>query len=480
MSKNISSNESCNPGAESGKPGHGITRRRFLTALGTTAAAVAGLGLEACAPKPSPAPSATAARPVTAAAPTVTATSAPATIKSNSVDYWTFLDPKSDDARAKAQSMMLDSFKKKHPNVEVNLTVLPEQNIDLHLTDAVKAGKAPDLSRANLLLMAQHAAANDLMPLDQYVSGWSTQQKGQFVIPWDTTVFNGHKLSFFVEARCYPLMYRKDLTKEPPQSWDELGQIGAKLTKPPVYGVGIPLSGTGHARGLYQWFLPALWGAGGDYFTNDGKAAFAGDAGIKAYQFLYDLVHKYKAMPSNMASADIEAVTRAMMAGTQAMGIVGTDLITSMWTGQATTRDHLGVGYIPSFEKGKPSPTFSDGWQIVIPSGAKNPDGAWALIQHILDPESQLTNAKIGGELPSVRAVLDDPWFKSPDGADFAFALKYLDESKRIPYFPATWNQLMDSLATAAQQVIAGQKSPADALGAVATEFDGNTNGSSC
>ena len=480
MSKNISSNESCNPGDESGKPGHGITRRRFLAALGTTAAAVTVLGLEACAPKPSPAPGAPAASPTTAAAPTAAATSAPATIKSNSVEYWTFLDPNGNDARAKAQSMMLDSFKKKYPNVEVNLTVLPWQNIDLHLTDAVKTGKAPDLSRANLLLMAQHAAANDLMPLDQYVSGWSAQQKGQFVTPWDTTVFNGHKLSFFIEARCYPLMYRKDLIKEPPQSWDELGQIGASLTKPPVYGVGIPLSEKGHASGLYDWFHPALWGAGGDYFTNDGKAAFAGDAGIKAYQLLYDLVHKYKAMPASMASADIEAITQNMTAGTQTMGIIGTDRITSMWTGKATSRDQLGVGFIPSFEKSKPSPTFSDGWQIVIPRGAKNPDGAWALMQHILDPESQLANAKVGGELPSVRAVLDDPWFKSPDGADFAFALKYLDESKKNIYFPATWNQLMDNLAAAAQQVVAGQKSPADALAAVAKEFDGNTNGSSC
>ncbi len=478
MSERISSKESCNLEVESRKSERRLTRRRFLANLGTAAVALAGLGLQACTPKPSPVPTAPATTPTVA--PTIAATSAPATIKSNSVEYWTFLDPKSDDASARAQTMILDSFKKKYPNVEVNVTVLPKQNIDLHLTGAVKTGKSPDLSRANLLLMAQHAAANDLMPLDQYVSGWPAEQKGQFVIPWDTTVFNGHKLSFFLEARCYPLMYRRDLIKEPPQSWDELGQMGAKLTRPPVYGVGIPLSATGHAIGLYQWFLPALWGAGGDYFTSDGKAAFAGDAGIKAYQLLYDLVHKYRAMPDSMASADIEAVTQAMMAGSQTMGIVGTDRINSMWTGKATTRDQLGVGYVPSFEKGKPSPTFSDGWQIVIPSGAKNPDGAWSLMQHILEPESQLTNVKVGGELPSVRAVLDDPWFQSPDGADFAFALKYLDESKRNVYFPATWNQLMDSLAAAAQQVVAGQKSPADALAAVAEEFNGNTNGSAC
>ncbi len=479
MSEPNSSRNDNNPRGESDKLKPNITRRQFLVALGAT---MAGLGLEACAPKSGSAPAAQGAKaaavtntsaPVAQTSqPAAASTSAPAVVKSSSVDYWTFLDPKGTDARSKAQNMMLDSFKKKYPNINVNVTVFPWQQIDQQLTQAVKAGKAPDLSRANLALMAQHAAANDLMPLDQYVSGWSAQQKDQFVTPWDTTVFNGHKLSFFIECRCYPLMYRKDLIKDLPQSWDELGQIGAKLTKPPVYGVVVPLSQKGHASGLYEWLFPTLWGAGGDYFTSDGKAAFAGDAGVKAYQLLYDLVNKYKAMPASAASADIEAVTQNMMAGTQTMGIIGTHRITFMWTGKATTKDHLGIGYIPSFDKGKPSPTFSDGWQAVIARGAKNPDGAWTLMQHILDPESQLTNVKVGGELPSVKAVLDDPWFKSPDGADFAFALSYLNQSKKNVSFPATWNQLMDDLATAAQQVIAGQRSPADALTAVAKEFD--------
>ncbi len=449
MTEQIGGRESSNPVDQPVTPNHGMTKRRFLMALGTATAAAAGLG---------------AARAFA---------SAPAIIKSASVDYWTFLNPKDNNARSKAQNMMLDSFKQKYPNITVNVTVFPWQTIDQQLTLAVKAGRSPDLSRANLALMAQHAAANDLMPLDQYVAGWSDQQRGQFVIPWDTTVFNGHKLSFFIEARCYPLMYRKDLIKEPPRSWDELGQIGTKLTAPPMYGVGIPLSKKGYASGLYEWLFPTLWGAGGDFFTKDRKAAFAGEAGIKAYQLLYDLVHKYKAMAESSVSDDIEAITQNMMAGTDTMAIIGTHRITLMWTGKATNKDNLGIAHIPSFEPGKPSPTFSDGWQAVIPRGAKNPDAAWALMQHIcVDPESQLTNAKVGGELPPLKSVLDDPWFRSPAGADFAFALKYLDESKKNVFFPVTWERLMDNLSTAAQQVVAGQKSPVDALSAAAQEFD--------
>ena len=176
-------------------------------------------------------------------------------------------------------------------------------------------------------------------------------------------------------------------------------------------------------------------------------------------------------MPESSVSDDIEAITQNMMAGTDTMAIVGTHRITLMSTG-TVAKNNLGIALIPSFEKGKASPTFSDGWQAVIPRGAKNPDAAWALMQHILDPESQLTNVKVAGELPSVRTVLNDPWFNSPEGADFGFALKYLGESKKNTVFPATWEQLMDNLATAAQQVVAGQKSPTDALSAVAKKFD--------
>jgi multiple sugar transport system substrate-binding protein len=417
-----------------------------------------------------------AAAPIAAFGPCAMA--APAIVKAGgTVDYWTFLNPKDNNARSVAQNMMLESFHKKYPNIDINITVFPWQTIDQQLTLAVKARRAPDLSRANLELMAQHAGANNVMPLDQYVSDWSDEQKGQFTVPWETTVFNGHKMSFYIEARAAVLMYRKDLIKEPPQSWDELGRIGARLAAPPRFGISIPLSEKGHATGLYEWFLPAIAGAGGDFFTPRGNAAFASDAGIRCYQLLHDLVHEYKAMPAAAVSDDIESVTQNMMAGTDTMGFIGTHRITLMWTGKATTRDTLGVGYIPSFEKGKPSPTFSDGWQLVIPHGAKNPDGAWALLQHIcLEPQSQLDNLKVGGELPSLATVLDDPWFDTADGANFAFAIKYLKASNRNIHFPRTWDPLMDKLALAAQQVVARQQSAADALAAVAKEFDGWTN----
>lgn len=434
---------------EIGKPSQAVTKRRLLKGLGAATAAIAGLR----------------SSPIFAAAPAI--------VKSGTIEYWTFLNPKDNNARAVAQNMMLDNFKKKYPNINVNITIFPWQTIDQQLTLAIKARRSPDLSRASLGLMAQHASANDLMPLDQYVSGWSAQQKDQFTVPWETTVFGGHKLSFFIEARCYPLIYRKDLIEKPPQSWDELGQIGGKLTAPPVYGIGVPLSQKGHASGLYQWLFPALWGAGGDFFTKEGKAAFAGEAGVKAFQLLYDLVHKYKAMAGSSVSDDVEVQTQNMMAGTNTMGVIGTHRLTLMWSGKAANRDTLRVGYVPSFEKGKPSPTLSDGWQAVIPRGAKNPDGAWALLEHIcMDPESQLTNVKVAGELPSLKAVVDDPWFRSPEGRDFGFAVKYVAESKRIVYFPPSWDQLMDGLALAAQQVVAGQQSAVDVLSAVAKEFD--------
>lgn len=368
--------------------------------------------------------------------------------------------------------MIVDAFEKKNPNIKVNLTVYPWQQIDQQLTQAVKAGQSPDLSRGQFELLSQHVAAGDILPLDKYVANWTSQQKNGFLAPWETTVFNGHKMSFYIENRCYPLMYRKDLIKQPPVSWDDLGKVAAEQTTPPKYGIVIPLSQKGQASGLIEYLFPTIWGAGGDFFTSDGKAAFASDAGNKAFQLLADLIHKYKGMPASATSADIEAVTQSMMAGTQTMAIIGTHRITFMWTGKATTKENLGVTYIPSFEAGKPSPTFSDGWQIMLAHGSKNPDAAWTFIDHILSPASQLTNIKVGGEIPVLRSVLDDPWFKTADAADFAFAVKYLGESKKRAAFPTTWNQLANDLAAGAQQVVSGGQTPADALSAIAKKFD--------
>ena len=112
MSEQIGGLESIDAMDESEGLNHGMTKRQFLTALGTATAAVAALG------------------------PAETVVSAPATIKSASIDYWTFFNPKDDNARSKAQNMMLESFKKKYPNIYVNITVYPWQRIDQQLVFA--------------------------------------------------------------------------------------------------------------------------------------------------------------------------------------------------------------------------------------------------------------------------------------------------------------------------------------------------------
>jgi len=86
----------------------------------------------------------------------------------------------------------------------------------------------------------------------------------------------------------------------PPDTWEEMVQIGKKLTmdtngdgKVDRYATMFWLSG------IYG-IAPFLWDNGGRIFSDDGKRVnLTSDAMVKTIQMLKDLVYKYKIMPRN-------------------------------------------------------------------------------------------------------------------------------------------------------------------------------------
>lgn len=397
---------------------------------------------------------------------------APAVITKKSIRYWSFLNPKDNNPRSQAQNQLLADFTKK-TGIAVEVEVVPWQEIEQKLIQAAQAGKAPDISKTRTEILPEVLGSGSILPLDEFASAMTPQQKDDFIFPWESTVYNGKKVSFFAEHRAQLLFYRKDLFEQAklklPETWDEFGLTARALTKDPLWGTVIPLSKKGSASGLYQWMMPNIWAGGGEMFDADFHAAFNGAPGVAVFQLLVDLVQKYKGMPAGAVSQDVEAATQGLMAGNVAMTVIGSHRISFVRTAEVM-KTNLGLARLPG-PKGI-APTHESGWHLIMSKDTKNKEQAWKFIEYMVSPEAQLLNVKVAGELPTRKSVLSDAWFKTPAGADAAFALQYLMEKPKPARYPRRFAEVAEALADAAQAVVQGQKQPKAALDEVAQKWE--------
>ena len=88
--------------------------------------------------------------------------------------------------------------------------------------------------------------------------------------------------------------------------------------------------------------------------------------------------------------------------------------------------------------------------------------------------EAELTDARVGGELPTRKSTLKDPFFQAPEAKRMVGWLNYMGENSH----PATilkikkLEVLTDAMADAAQQIIANKADVKAALATAAQKYD--------
>ena len=69
-----------------------------------------------------------------------------------------------------AQEAALAQFEEENPNIKVNVTVFPYPEYRDKLLIAVQGGKAPDISTLDQIWTSEFAAAEAIIPLDDYIA----------------------------------------------------------------------------------------------------------------------------------------------------------------------------------------------------------------------------------------------------------------------------------------------------------------------
>ncbi|TDF95122.1 ABC transporter substrate-binding protein [Paenibacillus piri] len=303
---------------------------------------------------------------------------------------------------------VIEKFQKLHPNIKVNLIVVPSNEVDPKLATMVAAGDPPDVfSMWGESGFNEYYNKGMLLELTDYIKKDITKDdfiKGMFdIYAVDGKYYSVPQVTNFGQM----LVYNKDLFKEaglpdlPTRwddkswTWDKMVEYAKKLTK--NYGQGVNaqygIAPTYEAHQIaYMWgadpFLPEHYKTG---FAE--KSRLDDPAVIEGLQATADLVYKDKVAPTPAETKTLEQMGNIFATGKVGMSVV---LPTQAYGNLKNVPFKWGLAPLPT-KKDNKTALFNGAWFIAKKS--KHPEEAWELIKYLLTPENAKDMSEITGFL---------------------------------------------------------------------------------
>jgi multiple sugar transport system substrate-binding protein len=336
------------------------------------------------------------------------------------------------DATSQAAAVLVPEFNKTHKNLKIVLTKTSPNDDTSSLATSIRAGDPPDLVGLNDIDVPEFMYEHALLNITKYVNA----------LPYKSALSPGHLALATVGTKYYGvpylsdlsvLWYNKKLFKEagisgPPTTFAAIASDAKAITalsKPgkPVYG----LSFAGDCQGCLGFvMLPDIWASGQHLITGalgHQTANILHNAPLKALLSVYAQIWKDKEAPADSQTQN--GTTWGQDFGKGNIGMLPGDYgFFSTFLKEGLPVSEFADVPLPS-ENGGHGSTFDGGDDFVIPAGAKNPSGAWEVVQWFLAKAQQLQYAP-NGESP-VRTDIVTPSFmaKYPYDAVALNTLKY-------------------------------------------------------
>jgi multiple sugar transport system substrate-binding protein len=381
--------------------------------------------------------------------------------------FWTFIDPTQDNPRSRNLAGQIERFEKSNSGIKVTAEVLPWPQVASQVVQATAAGRTPDVAIILGWDLPNLVAAGSLAPLDVFTAQWSEEQRKDFLLSWDSTVWNGHKFAIPYEYRAPVLWYRQDLLDKigasVPKSIDELVATGKKLSAlPNTQGMVIGLSRAAQASAFAEWFLVMLKAGGAELVNDQGEPTFNGPAGVQALKIVKRLVDG-GAMPKAVVGYTYEDVFQGVKAGTIAMTVLGSHRVKTARE-EGNLGDRLRTAPVPGLKSDQPAPAHVNGWNLVIGKDSKNKEAAWKFIDFMSSPETQVITARTTGELPTRKSPYKDSFFTDAGASEVRMWKEYMERYGFSPRYPQNYVEICQLIADAVQAVVIRNVDPKVAL----------------
>ncbi len=159
--------------------------------------------------------------------------------------------------------MLRDRFQELHPNITVEFTGVPAEEMDTRLTTQIAGGNPPDTVFLDMSSVVDYASRDALLDLEPYIAESTAVVRDDYVGAFlDSVLWEDKMYGLPIDGESTGLFYRTDLFEEagiaaPPTTWEELEAAAQALTSDGQYGYIMFAP-----EAAYYWY-PYLWQNGG-------------------------------------------------------------------------------------------------------------------------------------------------------------------------------------------------------------------------
>jgi arabinogalactan oligomer / maltooligosaccharide transport system substrate-binding protein len=379
---------------------------------------------------------------------------------SGTVTYW----DTSNDAEKGFYEKTAEAFEKKHPKVDVEYVHVNFGDANAKFKNAAgsNSGGAPDVMRTEVAWVADFANLGYLAPLDGTPALHKTDD--YLDAPLGSTEFEGKTYAVPQVTDTLGLFYNKALLDEAgvevPKSFDELKKNSRKI-KQKTDATGFYLRGDDP-----YWFLPFLYGEGGDMVDVENKKITIDDgAAARAFATMKDLIDSGAAVSD--ATGGQENGLKAFQDGDVAMMIDGPWDIAGALEGKAFENpDNLGVAPVPAGSKAQGAP--QGGWNLSVYAGSDNLDASYAFAAYMSSAEVQKRTAEELSLLPTRASVYQEPSVEKNEMVQFFKPA--VDKAHQRPWIPEA-NSLFEPIRVQMNEALFAGEDPKAAARKIGDEY---------
>ena len=350
-----------------------------------------------------------------------------AAVAQTTVTMWSFLDPQRTSPREVALRQMIEAFERANPGIRVRVEPQDFAQMPPRFFLGHRTGNNPDLvfiDAKNLGGLIQSGAGADLAPL--VTSRWSAADRDDIFVRagLDAARQGDRVLALPLFHGASVIYYRRDLFREAGidpasiTSWDALLDAARRLTRRSDgrverWGFGMPLSpekteSTPLLIRLAETQRPLF---------NECRPRWANEDGAAALRFTAELMTRHEVTPREALSLNVDDITDQFAAGRYAMAISSSLRMSGFARSATFPHNEIGIIPWPSLRPGEAGPMPVSGWWIAAWNRSPRLNEAARFIDFMQSRDGARFWATVGGQVPTRRSLLEDPFFRQPDQA---------------------------------------------------------------
>lgn len=370
----------------------------------------------------------------------------------------------------KGMLAVVAEFNRTHTDVQVDMLDVPLIEDKLLMT--VAGGAPPDAVLFDRFRIPQYAALGAFTPLEELAQKGSIQREDFFSAAWDECLFENHLWGIPFNTDVRVLFWNKKLFREAgldraPRDWEELVEFSKKLTKPadksqPLSQVGfVPLFGN-------TWLYLYGWQKGASFVDAQGNVTVNQPPTLSALTWLKGFVDWYGSERVRRFESGFGIhQMNPFISGKLAM--VGDEV--SLMSTIERYRPSLEYDVAPlPWPKDGVHATWSGGFSIVIPRGARHMAASWEFVRFMTGRDGQNLFGKASRCLPANSKATEDPFYQ--ENPKWRVMIGEMAFSRFRPV-SVVGSEVWEAMLRARDFVSYGVKAPEKALNDAQAEIDG-------